>query len=33
MQVILASASPRRKELMKKLNIPFDVIVCLHEEK
>ena len=33
MQVILASASPRRRELMKRLNIPFEVIVIPHEEK
>lgn len=33
MNVILASASPRRRELMKKLNIPFEVIIVPHEEK
>lgn len=33
MQVILASASLRRRELMKRLNIPFEVIVIPHEEK
>ena len=27
MQVILASSSPRRKELMEKLNIPFSIVV------
>ena len=27
MRVILASSSPRRKELMKELNIPFEIIV------
>ena len=33
MNIILASASPRRRELMKMLNIPFEVIVVPHEEK
>ncbi len=32
MKIILASASPRRKELMAKLNIPFDVLAYNHEE-
>ena len=32
MRVILASASPRRRELMKKLNIPFEVIILPHDE-
>ena len=33
MKVILASASPRRRALMKLLNIPFEVIIIPHEEK
>ena len=33
MQVILASSSPRRKELMKEFNISFDVIPSNSEEK
>ena len=27
MQIILASSSPRRQELMKMFNVPFEVIV------
>lgn len=33
MNIILASASPRRRSLMKNLNIPFEVIIVPHEEK
>lgn len=33
MNVILASSSPRRRALMKILNIPFEVIIVPHEEK
>lgn len=32
MKMILASASPRRKELLKMLNIPFDTIASDYEE-
>lgn len=32
MKIILASASPRRKELLQKLNIPFEIKVIEHEE-
>ncbi len=32
MRIILASASPRRKELMEKLNLPFEVLSYEHEE-
>lgn len=33
MNVILASSSPRRRELMRKIGIPFEVIIVPHEEK
>lgn len=33
MDIILASASPRRRALMKNLNIPFEVVIVPHEEK
>lgn len=33
MMIILASSSPRRREIMKMLGIPFDVIVSTKEEK
>ncbi len=33
MRVVLASSSPRRKELMKMFNIPFEIIVKETEEK
>lgn len=33
MKIILASASPRRKELLSQINIPFEVIVSNVEEK
>ena len=33
MRVVLASSSPRRQELMKMLNMPFEVIVKDTEEK
>ena len=33
MDVILASSSPRRRELMRKIGIPFEVIIVPHEEK
>ena len=33
MNVILASASPRRRELLRKIGIPFEVIIVPHEEK
>ena len=33
MRLVLASASPRRKEILAYLNIPFEVIVSDFEEK
>ena len=33
MRVVLASSSPRRKELMQMFNIPFEVIPSMVEEK
>ena len=32
MRVVLASASARRKELMNRLNIPYEIITYDHEE-
>ena len=32
MRIVLASSSPRRKELMKMLDLPFEVIVKDHKE-
>ncbi len=32
MRIVLASSSPRRKELMKMLDLPFEIIVKDHEE-
>ena len=33
MKIILASASPRRKELLEQIGIPFEVLVSHVEEK
>ena len=33
MNIILASSSPRRRELIRKIGIPFEVIIVPHEEK